>query len=446
MEPNVISSEVPFLGDLLAHRYRIMVDYLSENFCENILEIGTHRGNTAIELIKNSKNKDVNYYGVDIFKEGWSREIEYEEQSIEPHSISEVQNYLNQVSKNVFLFSGKSKDKHKDIELKKIKFDLIFIDGGHSYNTVRDDFFMYINQLNEGGVIFFDDYTTEFSYPPDNPIPLGVKPFIDDLIMFGQYNVEIVNEYVDEYRGHLYRIAKVTKKKNLEIITITTPNNTKLLNDFFLPSLPKEITDITIYTVNGLELDKNNWNMGILGDDTIEIMSRFITLMNKKTKFQRDFISNNIGKKIMFIDTDVIFFGDFRDDVLSLLDEYDMVMQDNNLDYNGGVWAMNCNQKVLNYFNELYSEIFMNYKGWILNRKREDNTSEQGIINIILKNYISEGKLKVGKLPHTFYGNHIQGYEFPNNIPQNCKLFHATGTSDLNKKYEMLQTAKEIIK
>ena len=61
MEPNIIKTS-DFVGNLQAHRYRIMLDYMANNNCENILEIGTNRGTTASELIKHSRNKNVNYY------------------------------------------------------------------------------------------------------------------------------------------------------------------------------------------------------------------------------------------------------------------------------------------------------------------------------------------------------------------------------------------------
>ena len=39
------------------------------------------------------------------------------------------------------------------------RFDLIVIDGGHSYETVKDDFANSLDLLADGGFIFFDDYT-----------------------------------------------------------------------------------------------------------------------------------------------------------------------------------------------------------------------------------------------------------------------------------------------
>lgn len=446
MEPNIIRTD-EFVGHLMAHRYRIMLDYVSKNHCDNILEIGTNTGHTAFELIKHSLNKQVNYHGIDLFAEGWTDDIERNELSIKPDSKKDVECWLKFCSENVFLHQGTSKEKHKEIEKLKIKFDLIFIDGGHSYSTVRDDFFMYLPLLKENGVIFFDDYTTEFSFPPSNKIPFGVKPFIDDLIRFGQYDIEIVNDYVDEYRGHLYRIVRVKKTKSLEIITLTTSNNTKLLNDFFLPTLPKDITDVIIYNVNNLNLEKNNWTMYTenIDNNNFEILGRFLTLMNKKTHFQRKYIHDNFGKKIMFIDSDVIFFNPFKNEILSYLDEYDMVLQDNNLDYNGGVWAMNCNQNVLNFFNELCSEIFMNYKSWSIDKDYNSDYGEQAIINTILKKYIKENKLKVQKLPIKYYANHIDSHRFPHKIPNDCILFHATNTSNLTEKYKLLEQAKQIL-
>jgi hypothetical protein len=211
MEPNVIRTS-NFVGSLKAHRYRSMLDYLSSNHCENILEIGTHQADTAAELINHSMNRNVHYYGVDIFLEGWSEEIEKNEQSIKPNSLQNINNKLRQITNNISLFQGLSSDTLPKIKETGVKFDLIWIDGGHAYETVKNDFIHSIDMLSDGGVIYFDDYTTEPSYPPGNPIPLGVKPFIDDLIKEDKFNIEILNNYVDDYRGHHYKIVLLTKR------------------------------------------------------------------------------------------------------------------------------------------------------------------------------------------------------------------------------------------
>lgn len=55
-------------------------------------------------------------------------------------------------------------------------FDLIFIDGDHSYNGVMNDFNNYIGLLKKGGYMVFDDYL-DSKYSP------GVKPAVDDIVI-----------------------------------------------------------------------------------------------------------------------------------------------------------------------------------------------------------------------------------------------------------------------
>ena len=54
------------------------------------------------------------------------------------------------------------------------KFDFVFIDGGHDYETVRHDFFASINLVSEKFVILFDDYISRPFY--------GVQKFVDEEI------------------------------------------------------------------------------------------------------------------------------------------------------------------------------------------------------------------------------------------------------------------------
>jgi len=60
--------------------------------------------------------------------------------------------------KNLSLVCGNSMDPET---IRKVgllgKYDLIFIDGGHDYETVRADFFNYSGFLNPGGIIAFHD-------------------------------------------------------------------------------------------------------------------------------------------------------------------------------------------------------------------------------------------------------------------------------------------------
>lgn len=59
---------------------------------------------------------------------------------------------------NVNLVEGYSSSVLPSLEFEK-KFDLIVIDGGHSYSTVKKDFENSLNLIDRSGTIIFDDYT-----------------------------------------------------------------------------------------------------------------------------------------------------------------------------------------------------------------------------------------------------------------------------------------------
>lgn len=60
-----------------------------------------------------------------------------------------------------------------------IPVECIYIDGDHRYEGCRRDFEIYSPWLNEGGIIFFDDY--EQANNPTN----GVKKLVDEICLNG---------------------------------------------------------------------------------------------------------------------------------------------------------------------------------------------------------------------------------------------------------------------
>ena len=52
------------------------------------------------------------------------------------------------------------------------KIDMIFLDGGHSYETVKNDLFLILKSIKKNKIIICDDYDQE-SY--------GVKKAVDEL-------------------------------------------------------------------------------------------------------------------------------------------------------------------------------------------------------------------------------------------------------------------------
>ena len=77
---------------------------------------------------------------------------------VQPVGISFSTFYANLRFKNLTLLCGDSK-KNNIINKAKIlgKYDLIFIDGGHDYKTVKSDFIEYSKFLSEKGLIVLHD-------------------------------------------------------------------------------------------------------------------------------------------------------------------------------------------------------------------------------------------------------------------------------------------------
>ena len=80
------------------------------------------------------------------------------------------------------LITGNSNKVLKKIDMSKI--DYVFLDGGHDYDTVKNDLNNCIEVVNKNGTILCDDYN--LSYAP------GVKKAIDEFVENNKFKCEIL--------------------------------------------------------------------------------------------------------------------------------------------------------------------------------------------------------------------------------------------------------------
>jgi hypothetical protein len=162
--------------------FEIMKTIIGDAKCSIIGEIGTHHGTTAYQLVTHFAPlvEHVNYYGYDIFdKVTGDREFHKKERNGKgAGSITRAKERLNkakQIYRNISyeLYQGLTTD---TLSVPK-KFDFVYIDGGHSYETVKHDYLMVKNSK----LIVFDDYK----------IP-GVKKLVEEIKNFG-VDVEIIS-------------------------------------------------------------------------------------------------------------------------------------------------------------------------------------------------------------------------------------------------------------
>ena len=100
----------------------------------------------------------------------------------DPYSMEAVNDLLKKFVKNVHLIKGNSNKILKKIDMKKI--DFVFLDGGHEYETVKNDLNNCLEVIKKSGTILCDDYN--LGNAP------GVKKAIDKFVILNGLNCEII--------------------------------------------------------------------------------------------------------------------------------------------------------------------------------------------------------------------------------------------------------------
>jgi len=176
------------------------------------LEVGVFHGVTArnvCELLFEIHKNDFKYIGLDLFEKNDENKSEiipntnfsnplkqiyfkYLKRQ-DPYTIEAVEDLLRKFKNNIHLIKGNSNTVLKKIDMSKI--DYVFLDGGHDYETVKNDINNCSEVIDNNGTVLCDDYN--LSYAP------GVKKAIDEFIKNKDYKCEIL---------HNSRFAKIEKK------------------------------------------------------------------------------------------------------------------------------------------------------------------------------------------------------------------------------------------
>ena len=153
------------------------------------LEVGVFHGVTArnvCELLNSLHGNEFKYVGLDLFEQNTENKDEVIPSTkfsnpfkniyfkyikkLNPYSLEAVKDLLKKFKNNVSLIKGNSNVILKKIDMSKI--DYVFLDGGHDYQTVKNDLNCCREVIVNGGTVLCDDY--DLSYAP------GVKKAIDE--------------------------------------------------------------------------------------------------------------------------------------------------------------------------------------------------------------------------------------------------------------------------
>ena len=147
---------------------------------KNVLEIGVFCGVTSrniCELLKTNFGSDFRYYGLDLFGSTKTSSVdEIEPKFLENQKFSNplktlyynfikkenlnskisVQNFLKKFSQNIELIKGDTRVTLEKVPLSEI--DFVFLDGGHSYDTVLSDLQKLYDNMKNNSRIVCDDF------------------------------------------------------------------------------------------------------------------------------------------------------------------------------------------------------------------------------------------------------------------------------------------------
>ena len=178
---------------------------------KNFLEIGVFHGVTSrnvCELLYSLHGNDFKFTGIDLFvndetslKDEYIPKIKFSNPlktiyykyiiRLDPYSYKSVLKLLKKFEKNINIIIGNSNRILKEIQR---EFDYVFLDGGHSYETVKIDLEHLTQVIEKGGIILCDDYDLSYAF--------GVKRAIDEYVLKKKFNLKILNS----------RFAEITKR------------------------------------------------------------------------------------------------------------------------------------------------------------------------------------------------------------------------------------------
>ena len=179
-----------------------LLNHIKDSKSKNFLEIGIFHGVTSrnvCELLYSIHGNNFKFTGIDLFlseQEILAKEIAPKVKfsnylkniywnyiaRINPYSMESVLQLLKKFKNNINIIKGDSNQVLKEINLKEI--DYVLLDGGHKYETVKNDLENLTEVVNNKGIILCDDY--DLTYAP------GVKKAIDEYILSKNFNLKIL--------------------------------------------------------------------------------------------------------------------------------------------------------------------------------------------------------------------------------------------------------------
>lgn len=184
-------------------RYKFLFLLIEQRKPRILLDIGVHNGKRSSQFIQTALkySPDFQYFGFDLWEEMTQDEFQDEHLYPKKMKTKEEADLLigESLSKSQYrLIQGNTRETLSDKTLPVA--DFIFIDGGHSLETISSDWSNCQRLMNDDTVVVFDDY------------------------WHGNYSsgcASLIDSLGPEYRVHLFGLDHIVEnKKTLHIISL----------------------------------------------------------------------------------------------------------------------------------------------------------------------------------------------------------------------------------
>lgn len=232
----LLGESVDLHPEFAMSRYTQLLDIIDEVKPKGIVEIGTWKGNRAIQMIQQAAKYhpigDIYYQGFDLFESQTGEQFR-REFSKQGYPIEVVRKRIQATGANIELIEGDTKDTlYKAViegaEDVRNAPEFYFVDGGHSEETIVHDAKIVLDALYypENAVAVFDDY-----YHYGKPEGVGCNKVIDalDRNEFEVTHLPVVTTSAD---GRGIGMVKVQRKHaNLRLQRWVTSTGSTAWND-----------------------------------------------------------------------------------------------------------------------------------------------------------------------------------------------------------------------
>jgi len=191
-------------------RYNYLFEFIKQNKCKQIMEIGVWNGFHALQMIKAAQEASpfarIKYFGFDLFEDFNITKLNG---SKIPSSLPVIRNKLKKTGAHINLYKGYTQNTlPRFCCFDRSLIDFIFIDGGHSRETIANDWQYVQRIMNNKTIVIFDDYW--------NRTDAGCKTLIDNLNR-DYWDVEIlpvVDKFKKDWGVLEIRFVKIQRRQN----------------------------------------------------------------------------------------------------------------------------------------------------------------------------------------------------------------------------------------